>query len=149
MNHDDGFDSPESAAMVDFPPKFCRVIASRVNGDDAYVLLNTGSTAHPYLYGAHCRRETGRWLEQGSSNSAGWAPTGHDPDVGTLSCWGQAPAGADMVRVEFGGDIVDEPVSEGAYLVVWWRVPAPQVWPRLGAFRIAGRWVDSAGAHAG
>ena len=32
---DDGFDSPESSAMDGFPPKYCRVIASRVNGDDA------------------------------------------------------------------------------------------------------------------
>src|SRR3954469_7405964 len=146
---DDGFDAPEHAAMVGFPPKYCRVVASRVNGDGAYVLLNTGSSEQPYLYGVNCRRENGRWFEGGSSNGPGWEQTGHDPDVGTLSLWGDTPADADMVRVEFEGHIVEEPVIDRAYLVVWWRLPAPQEWPRARAFRIAGGWVDSAGVHAG
>lgn len=126
---DSGFDSPESAAMVGFPPKYCRPIATRVNGDDAYVLLNTGSVTQPYLYGVNCRRESGRWLERGSANGPGWEQPGHDPDVGTLSFWDDAPVGADMVRVEFDGRIVEEPVIDRAFLVVWWRVPAPQDWP--------------------
>lgn len=98
---DSGFDSPESAAMVGFPPKQCRVVASRVNGDNASVLLNTGSREQPYLYGINCRRENGRWFEGGSANGPGWEQTGHDPDVGTLSFWDDAPVDEDMVRVEF------------------------------------------------
>ena len=47
---DDGFDGPEHAAMLGLPMKYCRVVASRVNGDDAYVLLNTGSSEQPYLF---------------------------------------------------------------------------------------------------
>jgi hypothetical protein len=89
---DSGFDTPESAAIVGFPPKHCRVIASRSHGDDAYVLLNTGSGEAPYLYGVNCRRENGRWFEGGSANGPGWEQTGHDPDVGNLSLWGDAPA---------------------------------------------------------
>jgi len=54
-----------------------------------------------------------------------------------------------MVRVEFDGRIVDEPVVDRSFLVVWWHVPAPQDWPRALAFRIAGRWIDSAGVQAG
>jgi hypothetical protein len=53
---EDGCDTPESAAMVGFPPKYCRVIASRFHGDHAYVLLNAGSSEQPYLYGVNCRR---------------------------------------------------------------------------------------------
>lgn len=146
---DDGFDSPEGAAMDGFPARYCRVIASRLQGDDAYVLLNTGSSEQPYLYGVNCRRENGRWFEGGSGNGPGWEQIGHDPDVGTLALWDDAPADADMVRIEFEGHVVDEPVIVRAYLVVWWRVPAPQDWPRVRAFRIAGRWIDSAGVHAG
>jgi hypothetical protein len=146
---DGGFDSPESAAMVGFPPKYCRPIATRVNGDDAYVLLNTGSNTQPYLYGVSCHRENGRWLERGGANGPGWEQTGHDPDVGTLSFWDDAPVGADMVRVEFDGRIVEEPVIDRAFLVVWWGVPAPQDWPRARAFRIERRWIDSSGVHAG
>jgi len=71
------------------------------------------------------------------------------PDVGILSFWDNAPADADMVRVEFEGHILEEPVVDQAYLVVWWRVPAPQDWPRVTAFRIAGRWIDSTDVHAG
>jgi hypothetical protein len=36
------FESPEDAAMFGFPAKYCRVVASRVEGDDAYVLLVAG-----------------------------------------------------------------------------------------------------------
>jgi hypothetical protein len=146
---DNGFDSPESAAMDGFPPQCCRVIATRVAGDDGYVLLNTGSPGSPYLYGVNCRRENGRWFEGGSSNGPGWEQRGHDPDVGTLSFWGDAPAGAEMVRVEFEGEMLEEPVVDGAYLIVWWRVPPPQTWPRVTALKIAGRWLhppdDSSG----
>ena len=140
---DSGFDSPESAAMVGFPPKYCRPIAIRVNGNDAYVLLNTGSSTQPYLYGVSCHRENGRWLERGGANGPGWEQTGHDPDVGTLSLWGDAPAGAQIVRADFDGQVVEESVVEGAFLVVWWCVPLPAICPRVTAFRIAGHWVHS------
>jgi hypothetical protein len=146
---DDGFDSPESAAMVGFPPRYCRPIVSRVNGDDAYVLLNTGSSTHPYLYGVSCRRENERWFEGGSANGPGWEQTGHDPDLGTLSLWGDAPARAQVVKVEFDGEIVEESVVEGAFLIVWWRVRPPEIWPRVTAFQLAGHWVHSSGDHAG
>ena len=135
-----GHDSPESAAMTGFPEAHCRAVASRVRGDDAYVLLNTGSRTQPYLYGVNCTRRHGRWLESGSSDIPGWEQTGHDPDVGTLSFWGEATNGAEAVRVAFEGDLIDEPVREGAYLLVWWRVPQPSEWPRLVAFRIGGAW---------
>jgi hypothetical protein len=135
-----GFDSPESAAMNGFPATHCSVITSRTQGDDAYVLLNTGSGA-PYLYGVVCGRRNGQWFERGSSNGPGWEQTAHDPDVGTLSFWGEAPAGADMVRVGCAGEEIEELVTQGVYLLVWWRVRSPVDWPRITAFRLAGAWV--------
>jgi hypothetical protein len=134
------FESPEDAAMTGFPPEHCRVVASRIQQDQAYVLLDTGSESHSYLYGVHCHRESGSWIEDGGSNANGWQQTGHDPDVGTLSFWGEAPARADMVRVEFDDEIVEHAVEHHAYLVVWWGVPEPERWPRVTSFRVDGQW---------
>jgi hypothetical protein len=141
---EDRFETPEDAAMVGFPPEHCRVVVSRVNGDDAYVLLNTGSSEQSYFYGVNCCRENGQWFERGSSNGPGWEQAGHVPDVGNLSFWDDAPAGADMVRIEFDGRMFEAPVIDRTFLIVWWRVQAPQNWPRVQAFRIAGQWIDSA-----
>ena len=139
----EGYDSPESAAMEGFPPAYCRVIASRVSGDHAYVLLNTGSTVSPYLYGVNCFRKGGRWFESSSSNGPGWAGTGRG--LGNLSCWGDAPERATAVRVSFDGRAFEETVIEGAYLLVWWQVPYPSGWPAVSAFEIAGVWRSPAG----
>jgi hypothetical protein len=135
-----GHDSPESAALVGFPKGHCRVVASRTSEDDAYVLLDTGSPRQPYLYGSTCYRRDGQWFEAGSSNGPGWAQSGHDPDLGTLAFWGDAPDGIDTVRVEFEGTISEESVRHGAYLLIWWRVPAPTEWPRIVAIHENGAW---------
>jgi hypothetical protein len=142
--NDVGYDSPESAAMEGFPPAYCRVVAARVREDAAYVLLDTGSPGQPYLYGVNCYRENGRWFESGSSNGPGWHRTGDDhSELGTLTVWGDAPQGVSVVRMEFQGVIVDEPVRDGAYLFVWWRVPCPEEeWPRLLAILTPSGWND-------
>ena len=135
-----GHDSAESAAMEGFPKAHCRVVASRTFEDDAYVLLDTGSPGQPYLYGSTCYRRDGRWFEAGSTNGPGWAQTSHDPDLGTLSFWGDVPAGVEAVRVEFDDTILEESVRDGAYFLIWWRVPAPTEWPRIVAIREGGTW---------
>ena len=137
-----GFDSPESAALSGFPPEDCRVVAIRSAGDAAYVLLDTHASGRPYLYGVNCVREGTRWFDRASGNGPGWSQTDDDPDLGTLSLWQEAPSGADMARVEFQGNVIDEPVKDGAFLVVWWHVPPPHDWPRVTAFQIDGRWID-------
>ena len=133
-------DSPESAAMTGFPDAHCRVVSSRVLAEDAYVLLDTGSPGQPYLYGVNCHRKDGQWFEGASSNGPGWEQTAHDPDLGTLSWWGDAPAGADFIRVAFEGTVIDEPIQDRVYLLVWWRVPYPSEWPRVIALRVNGTW---------
>ncbi len=141
-----GFASPEDAAMEGFPPKHCRVVAARIEGDEAYVLLNTGSD-RPYLYGCNCFRREGRWFESGSGNAPSWHASVDDPDVGVLSLWDDAPPGADRVRAEYRGTVFEAPVTDGVYLFAWFRQPqihgAPSEWPREIAFRVAGEWVRS------
>jgi hypothetical protein len=135
-----GHDSPEQAAMVGFPAAHCRVIACRSHGDDAYVLLDTGSPGQPYLYGADCYRRDEKWFESGSRNGPGWQQTSHDPDLGTLTYWGDVPVDVDAVRVEFDGTVLEDPILQGAYFFVWWRVPCPTDWPCIVAVREAGTW---------
>jgi hypothetical protein len=136
----DGFDTPEAAAMSTFLPEYCSVAAARTEGDDAYVLLDTGPSGRPYLYGVHCHRTHTRWFEGASSNGPGWSQTGHDPDLGTLSCWNDVPTDVDCIRVAFDGTSIDQPVQNPAYLVVWFRVPCPVHWPRVIAIRLKGHW---------
>src|SRR5919108_659370 len=102
------YDTPQSAAMTGFPDTHCQVVTSRVLGNDAYVLSNTGSRTRPYLYGVNCARKNGQWFERSSARSPGWGQTGHNRDVCTLSLWGEAPDGAEAVRVAFGGDLIEE-----------------------------------------
>ena len=135
------FPTPEEAAMDGFPGQAVRVLATARDGDDAYVLLDTGPEGHPYLYGVCASRERGGWAGGSSGNGSGWTLTGEE-DVGTLTEWGDAPAGATRVRVVFNGEVREAPVANGAYLLAWWRVPCPTGdFPRVDAFLIDGEWV--------
>jgi hypothetical protein len=128
--------------MSSFPARYCRVAASPVDGDDAYVLLDTGSDGRPYLYGVNCSKRDGRWEEGSSSNGPGWSQVGRDDLLGTLVVWDQAPPGAEIVRVRFEGQAIEEPVQNGVYLAVWWRTRCPEEsWPRVDAFRVGDTWV--------
>jgi hypothetical protein len=137
------FDSPEAAALGGcFPARDCRVVAMRIDGDDAYVLLDTGSSGQPYLYGVNCNRRGGRWFEGTSGNGPGWAQSDGEQRLGTWSLWGEAPTGADMVRAELNGEVVEERVVDSFYLLAWWRQPEPDgIGPRVIAFGANGTWV--------
>ncbi|HEY0024016.1 MAG TPA: hypothetical protein VGB24_13940 [Longimicrobium sp.] len=143
--HADTFDTPEAAALDGFPDAHRRVAAALVSGDDAYVLLDTGKPGYPYLYGSCVAREDGGWREGTSSNGPGWTHTGsQDDELGTLVDWDAAPEGADQVRVSFGGETRIVPVTNGVYLVAWWRVRCPELtYPRVEAFHIQGRWIPA------
>src|SRR5690349_199532 len=117
-----GFDTPEEAMMLGFPPRYCRVVASAIHGDHAYVLLDTGSDGNSYFYGGWCHRMDGRWGEGASSNmGGGWH--GAENENGNLADWGEAPKGAEAVRLELNGVQQEVPVQHGAYLAVFWNVP--------------------------
>jgi hypothetical protein len=125
-----GYDTPEQVAMEGFPPQYCRVVASRSEGDEAYVLLDTGSPDRPYLYGSSCRRIDGRWFEVSSSKmGGGWEQSSDAPELGTLSLWGQAPQGAVAVRLNMGDEVIEEPITNSVYLIVRFNVPAVTHWP--------------------
>ena len=117
------FESPEAAAMSTFPARHCRVVASRAHGDDAYVLLDTGSDGRRYLYGVNCFRLDGQWYEGSSSNGPGWSQMGPDPQLGTLTIWGEAETDAETVEVELDGSVVEITVKDGIYFAAWFRVP--------------------------
>jgi hypothetical protein len=136
------FDTPEEAAMFGFPEKYCRIVASCAHGDDAYVLIDSGSDERPYLYGVYCSRKGGGWDEMGSSNGGGWSQAGPDLLLGTAVAWDEALPGAEAVRLEFEGVVQEVPVKAGAYLAAWWRVPCPnETGPRIDAYRINGEWI--------
>jgi hypothetical protein len=146
MSTVEAFDSLTEAARASFPPQFCRIVAMREHGDVGYVLFDTRLSGEPYLYGVDYERIDGRWIEGGSGNGLGWSRLRPESDLGILTDWGQAPPGADRVRVEFEGQIREEPAIEGAYLVVWWNVPCPREgWPFAKAFRINGEWMEASG----
>jgi hypothetical protein len=136
-----GFDTPEDVALLGFPRDLCRVVACRVHGDHACVLLDTGSPGQPYLYGQYCRRVDGRWRDGGSGNAPDWQRTDAVHAIGVIAFWGEAPPDAEAVRVVFGRESVEEAVVHGAWLAVWWSQPPPEEeWPSVEAYRVRGVW---------
>jgi hypothetical protein len=136
------FDSPEAAAMEGFPPERCRVVASAVQEDEAYVVLDTGPVGHPYLYGSAVSRGPRGWEAGTSGNgpSAGWTLTDFEHDLGTSYIYDLAPAGADRVRAVLDEDVEEVAVGGAVYLVSWWRVPFRETGPKVLAFRVGGTW---------
>jgi hypothetical protein len=128
--------------MAEFPPEHCRVVASAAMGDDGFVLLDTGSPGSPYLYAASVMRTADGWIDGVSSNGLSWALTDEEHDLGTLAAWDEAPPGADRVRVVLYESVHEVAVTNGVYLVVWWRQPYPPAGahPRAVACRINGVW---------
>jgi hypothetical protein len=137
------FPTPEEAFMDGFPGTVCRVVASAKEGDDAYVVLDTGPDGHPYLYAGCVHRQEGGWAEGTSGNGDGWTLTDPEHNLGTLTVWGEIPKGATRVRVSFHSETREAPVANGVYLVAWWRVPCPDDHPRVDAFLVDGRWVPA------
>ncbi|MGH7489732.1 MAG: hypothetical protein ACREMS_07395 [Gemmatimonadaceae bacterium] len=139
------FDSPQAAALAGFPEGAARVLATRANGENAYVLLDTRPNGPRYVYGIECMRAGHGWVEGSSSNAAsGWMITHRDSGLGMVVIWDDAPVAADLVRVALGSDIHEEPVENGVFLSAWWRIPCPEnVRPGAIAFRVSGRWVEA------
>lgn len=134
------FSTPEAAALDGFPAAHARVVACATAGDDAYVLLDTGPAEQPYLYGSCLTRDDDGWREVASGNGPGWTLTDPERELGTAVVWDEAPEGADRVRAVLHGQVWEAGVSNGVYLVAWWRVPADHH-PQIEAFRIHGRWI--------
>jgi hypothetical protein len=135
------FPTPQAAALDGFPA--AHVITYAQEGDDAYVLLDTGPAGEPYLYGVCVTRADGGWTERTTGNGPGWTRTDAEHDLGTATAWGIAPAGADRVRAIHAGDVREAPVEHGIYLVAWWRVPLANDPPRAAEFRIGGLWTPA------
>jgi hypothetical protein len=140
------FPTPEAAAMAGFPPEHCRVLASVVHDDAAFVVLDTGPAEYRYLYGGTAERVDGGWTDGISSNgpSAGWTLIDRDDELGVAYTYNEAPEGADRVRVAFGTELQEAAVVNGIYLAAWWGVRSDDArTPVTVAFRIAGEWVST------
>lgn len=129
--------------MFGFPERYCHLVASEIHGDDAFVVIETGSDGRSYLYGVACVRQEGRWVETGSSNGGGWL-SGPDPSIGRLAHFDEAPKNADAVRLVCDGATREVLVKDGGFLAMWWKIPCPSLaaWPRVVAFRQNGNWVQ-------
>lgn len=133
--------------MQGFPAAHCRVLAVDTDGTHGFVVLDTGSAEHRYLYGGTVERMDGGWVGgcDGNGGAVGWTLTDSEHDVGVVALWDEAPPGADAVRVAWRGEERETPVRNGAYLVTWWREPDPKnALPRVTAFRVNGRWAPKA-----
>jgi hypothetical protein len=137
------FATPQAAAMDGFPQEHCRVAASFIEGDEAYVVLDTGPAGAPHLYGcAVTRGEQGNWQESASSNgpASGWTSTLKRPGYGIAYVYGEAPAGADRVRAVLGDEVREAEVEGGIYLVAWGGVEEGEAFPGVVGFRVRGVW---------
>jgi hypothetical protein len=137
-----GFETAERAAIGDIPERYCRVLASEVRDDRAYVLLDTGSPGNPYPYGVDCYRDADGWHEGGSGNGPAWSLRDEDTNVGFLAFWDEAPSEAEAVRIIFQDRIVEAPVNLSYFLTVFWDVPDTDDWPRVIAHKSQGKWHD-------
>ncbi len=128
--------------MEGFPPERCRVVARAVDGDQAYVVLDTGPAGRPYLYGSAVSRGSHGWEAGTSSNGpgAGWTLTDAERELGTAYFYDEAPTGADRIRVVLDGDVNEATIRGGVFLVAWWRVPFSETSPRVLGFRVGGVW---------
>jgi hypothetical protein len=73
---DDGYETPEQAAIGDTPERFVTVLGVRVDGDSATVWLLANDRARFEPYTEYCTRSDGRWYpdvgEGGISLDAPW-----------------------------------------------------------------------------
>jgi hypothetical protein len=129
----------DEAVRASFPVESTRIIAVREHGDGAVALFDTRPSAEPYLYEVHYQRQAGRWSEGSSSNGGGWHRLDPDSALGVATVWGEAPAGADRARGELDGDVLEEDVVNGSYLLAWWDVPSSDA--AVTAFRVHGEWI--------
>ena len=131
--------------MAGFPPEHCRVLASVVHENAAYIVLETGPVEYRYLYGGTAQRVEGGWTDgiSGNGPSAGWTLIDRDAELGVAYTYDEAPEGADAARVAFGTEMQEVAVVNGIYLAAWWHVPSVDERTLVTvAFRIAGEWVS-------
>jgi hypothetical protein len=110
----------------------------REHGDAAVALFDTRPTSEPYLYEVHYGRKDGRWSEGSSGNGPGWHRLHLDSDIGVVTVWEESPPGADRVRAELDGKVLEEEVVNGVYFLVWWDVRLSDA--NVTAFRVNGEW---------
>jgi hypothetical protein len=56
-----------------------------------------------------------------------------------VTVWEESPPGADRVRAQLDGVVLEDEVVNGVYFLVWWDVPLSDA--QVTAFRANGEWV--------
>jgi hypothetical protein len=98
------------------------------DGKHAVVLVDKGKPGKLYVLQVLCERVAEVWTTQSDSNGHGWTATRMDDpldqrNLGVLTLWGDAPAGADAVTVRWKEQEHIVPVAAGHYLFTVWDVP--------------------------
>ena len=132
------FETLAEAIRASFPPDSCRLLAVREHGNVAVALFDTRPTAEPYLYEVYYDRTDGRWSEGSSGNGPGWHALDPSSGIGVATIWQEAPPGADRVRADLDGRVLEEEVHNGMCFLVWWEVPLSS--PQVTAYRVKGEW---------
>jgi len=114
------FQSLGEAARTNLAPFSNRILAIREHGDQGYALAEN-SDKNAFLLGVAYERARDGWTMVQMATVPGWCPVSQSPLEGTVTSWGYAPPGADRVRVELGGEIAEDEVRNGVYLLIWWR----------------------------
>jgi hypothetical protein len=131
----------EDAARGTRPDAIVIASSHSPDGQHAVVLVDKGKPGKPYVLEVLCERVAGAWTTRSDSNGHGWTATRMDDglnqrNLGVLTLWDEAPAGADAVSVKWKGQRYTAPVAGGHFLFVAWDVPdddldgeAPEVLP--------------------
>jgi hypothetical protein len=138
-----GFPTPEDAAMDGFPAAHCKVLAVDVDGQDGFVVLDTGPIQYRYLYSGTVKRTSDGWQSWSDSNGGGmrWSATDLEAEIGVVAVCDEAPPDANAARVEWRREVRETPKRNGVYLVTWFREPFPEApWPRVTAFHTSEGW---------
>lgn len=126
--------TPAAAALHGFPPGASVLFEDR-SGDWAIVLVETGSTEHPYPYEVLCERRArtdgaDAWFEVGGANGPGWRAV---PGRPTVTFWGTVDDPGSPPRIEFAGRTVDAATNGDHFFFVQWDVAESRgmSWPRV------------------
>lgn len=134
----ESYSTPTAAALSGFPDGVAGPLFESTDGLYAVVLLETGSSSHPYPYEVLCHCPGSSWQELSSSNGPGRheLPDGRS----VLSFWGLIDGRKLPIFVEFDGKINTASTKGDYFFLALWDPPNPEnpdspTMPRLVADR--------------
>jgi hypothetical protein len=128
---EEGYPTPEAAAIEDIPERYVKVLAASIAPDKAHAVFLLATNEEPWvdLYLQPCYLEHGRWHpgpEDWGAGPGGGGGSGRatltfgSPPATALIVDGPAPRDATAAVVEFEGVEHRVSASDGRYLFVGW-----------------------------